>query len=85
MTEYYDIALYFDGSITLTKFHELVDKLRDAGLELDLLFMDVDEDGIFMDARYDSDQFPAFPQVEQIIDSLDGVELDYETMSEWVE
>ena len=85
MTEYCDIALYFDGSITLTKFYELVDKLRDAGLELDLLFMDVNEDGISLDARYDLNQYPAFTEIEALIESLDGVEIDYETMAEWVE
>lgn len=84
MSENYEIELFFDGSITLKRLAELMDILKSSGIKLDELMMEIEDEGIYMEAEYNTNDYPAFPEIEALIESLDGVEIDYETMAEWM-
>lgn len=84
MGDYYEIELFFDGSITLKRLAELMDILGSSGIMLDFMTMEIEDEGIYMEAEYNTNDYPAFPEIEALIESLDGVELDYETMAEWM-
>ena len=84
MGDCYEIELFFDGSITLKRLAELMDILKSSGIWLDELMMEIEDEGIYMEAEYNTNDYPAFPEIEALIESLDGVELDYETMAEWM-
>ena len=84
MSDNYEIELFFDGNITLKRLAELMDILKSSGIKLDELMMEIEDEGIYMEAEYNTNDYPAFPEIEALIESLDGVEIDYETMAEWM-
>lgn len=84
MNDYYEIELFFDGNITLKRLAELMDILKSSGIKLDELMMEIEDEGIYMEGEYNTNDYPAFPEIEALIESLDGVEIDYETMAEWM-
>lgn len=76
----YALALIFSPDITLRRFNEIIEMLEDEDIDLDYATLDISSDGIFAEARYDGHE-----GICDLIDSIDGVYLDEETMCEWME
>lgn len=74
----YDIALFINGSHTLSEVYRILEKLDDMGVEVDYGTLDFQDNGLFMDAGYAED----LQDMESKLNAI-GVEIDWDTMSDW--
>ena len=75
----YDLALFIDGSKTLTEVNAIFEKLDDIGIDVDFGTLDFQDDGLYMDAGYNDDEIK---ELEKAVTEI-GAEIDWNTMADW--
>lgn len=75
----YDVALIISPDTTLKRANEIFDELSDKGIDVDFGTMEFTDEGLLINAGTDAEN------VEEIINGIDGIDIDWDTMSEWVD
>lgn len=81
--EYFDIALYMDNGISLKRYNEIINALEEIGLVFYEDETEFDEDFTYLHAQY-PDTIP-FPKLEQIIEGIGNIYIDYDAMADWMD
>lgn len=77
---YYDVALFFPATVTLGRFHELLDSLDDHDINVDYASLEFASDGLYCDAKTSVSE-----GIEALIKDIGNgdIALDWDTMAEW--
>lgn len=79
MTEFFVVALFIPADRTIADVHRILSTLDDMDFCYDGYRMDFEDNGMFFDARCEEDWIVMLGKLE----SIDGLEIDWDTMSDW--
>ena len=79
--DYYKLALFVSGNITLKTLAEVLNKLCDEEIYPELSSFDFQKDGLFFECETDTEIIES--KINRIDDGRGLLELDWDTMSEW--
>lgn len=76
----FDVALFFPATVTLGRFHELLDGLDDHDINVDYASLEFASDGLYCDAKTSVSE-----GLEGLIKDIGNgdITVDWDTMVEW--